>query len=49
MRIVLLILVIAIGADAIFYSGAHTQSAWRAATNAIERLSERADQRTELR
>jgi hypothetical protein len=51
LRIVLLFLVIAIGADAILYGGQHTQSAWRAVTNGIERLSnDRGEQqRTELR
>ena len=52
MRIFLLLLVIALGADAIMYGGAHTQSAWRAATNAVERLSNDRggeQQRTDLR
>jgi hypothetical protein len=51
MRILLLIAVIALGADAILYSGQHTQSAWRAVTNSIERLSnDTREQRTsELR
>lgn len=51
MRILLLVMLIAVGADAVLYSGSHTQSAWRAVTNGIERLSnERGEQqRTELR
>jgi hypothetical protein len=38
MRLLLLLAVIALGADALMYNGSYTQAAWRGASVQVERL-----------
>lgn len=38
MRLILLLAVIALGADALLYNGAYTQAAWREASVHVDRL-----------
>ena len=43
MRLLLLIAVLAIGADALLYNGAYTQRAWRTVSHEASRLLDDAD------
>ena len=43
MRLLLLIAVLAVGADAVLYSGAYTQKAWRTVSHEASRLLDGAE------
>jgi hypothetical protein len=43
MRLILLLAVIALGADALMYNGSYTQAAWREASVQVERLLHEAE------
>jgi hypothetical protein len=42
MRLILFILVLLLGADALLYSGAYTQAAWRAVSGGVQRINQEA-------
>jgi hypothetical protein len=43
MRLILILAVIALGADALLHNGAYTQAAWRELSTQAERLLQRAE------